>query len=89
MGDRVVVTVLMAGLVATALVGRLSMAARPKQYQWPGTVTAIDAEGRAMSVEKEGDVWEFSIRGLPDVKARKGDKVTVHYVTIAKKVEAR
>ena len=64
MGDRVVVTALMAGLVATALVGSLSMAARPKQYQWTGTVTAIDAEGKAMSVEKEGGVWDSRFRGF-------------------------
>jgi hypothetical protein len=89
MRDRVVVTAVMAGLVGTALAGSLSMTARPKQYQWTGTVTAIDAEGKAMSVEKEGDVWEFSLQGLPDVRAKKGDKVTVHYVTIAKKVEAK
>jgi hypothetical protein len=89
MRDRVVVTALMAGLVGTALAGSLSMASRPKQHQWTGTVTAIDAEGQAMRVEKEGDVWEFSIQGLPDIKAKKGDKVTVHYVTIAKKIETK
>jgi hypothetical protein len=40
-----------------------------------------------MRVEREGHVWEFSTQGLAGFKAKKGDKVTVHYVTIAKKVD--
>ena len=42
-----------------------------------------------MSVDKGGDVWEFSTEGLKDLKVKKGDKVTVYYVTLAKKVEGK
>ena len=67
----------------------LSLAAAPKQYQWTGTVTEVDAKSKTMIVDKSGEVWEFSTEGLKDLKVKKGDKVTVHYVAIAKKVETK
>jgi opacity protein-like surface antigen len=76
-------------LVVLAVAATLSMAAGPKQYQWTGTVTELDAKAKTMSVDKGGDVWEFSTEGLKDLKVKKGDKVTVYYVAIAKKVEAK
>ena len=72
------------GLVVT-----LSMAAGPKQYQWTGTVTEVDAKDKTMSVDKGGEVWQFSTEGLKDAKVKKGDKVTVYYVAIAKKIEMK
>lgn len=87
MRSGLVVTGLMTMLLTTAVVATLSTAARPKQYRWTGTVTEIDPETQAMRVEREGHVWEFSTQGLAGFKAKKGDKVTVHYVTIAKKVD--
>ena len=87
-GVAVVAVVVM--LAVTALVvATVSMAAGPKQYQWTGTVTEIDPKAKTMSVDKGGDVWEFSTEGFKDLKVKKGDKVTVYYVTLAKKVEGK
>jgi len=80
---------ILAVLVAFGLVATLSMAAAPKTYQWTGTVTDIDPKSKTMSVDKKGDIWEFSTEGLKDLKAKKGDTVTVTYVAIAKKVEMK
>jgi hypothetical protein len=76
-------------LVSVGLVVTLSMAAGPKQYQWTGTVTEIDAKEKTMSVDKAGEVWQFSTDGMKDLKVKKGDKVTVYYVAIAKKIETK
>jgi cytochrome c-type biogenesis protein CcmE len=82
-------TAVLAILVAVGLVVTLSMAAAPKQYQWTGTVTEVDAKDKTMSVDKGGDIWQFSTDGLKDLKVKKGDKVTVHYVAVAKKIEMK
>ena len=79
----------LAVLVSVGLVVTLSMAAAPKQYQWTGTVTEVDAKAKTMVVDKGGEVWEFSTEGLKDLKVKKGDKVTVFYVAIAKKIESK
>ncbi len=42
-----------------------------------------------MTVKKGDETWEFSTEGLKDLKAKKGDRVTVYYVAIAKKVELK
>ena len=76
-------------LVAVSLVVTLSLAAGPKQYQWTGTVTDVDAKAKTMSVDKGGDIWDFSTEGVKDLKVKKGDKVTVTYVAIAKKIEMK
>ena len=88
MRSRVTLAVL-AVLLAVGLVVSLSMAAGPKQYQWTGTVTEVDAKEKTMSVDKGGEVWQFSTDGMKDLKVKKGDKVTVYYVAIAKKIEAK
>lgn len=88
MRNRVTLAVL-AVLVLVGLVATLSMAAGPKQYQWTGTVTEVDAKAKTMVVDKGGETWEFSTEGVKDAKVKKGDKVTVHYVAIAKKIEAK
>jgi hypothetical protein len=82
-------TIVLAVLVSVALVVTLSMAAGPKQYQWTGTVTEVDAKDKTMSVDKGGEVWQFSTEGMKDLKVKKGDKVTVYYVAIAKKVDMK
>ena len=82
-------TVVLAVLVLVGLVATLSMAAGAKQYQWTGTVTEVDAKAKTMIVDKGGETWEFSTEGLKDLKVKKGDKVTVHYVAIAKKIESK
>lgn len=79
----------LAVLVAMGLVVTLSMAAAPKQYQWTGTVTEVDAKNKTMTVDKSGEIWQFSTEGLKDLKAKKGDKVTVYYVAVAKKIEMK
>ena len=79
----------LAVLVSVGLLVTLSMAAGPKQYQWTGTVTEVDAKEKTMSVDKAGEVWQFSTEGLKDAKVKKGDKVTVYYVAIAKKIEMK
>jgi hypothetical protein len=88
MRNRFTMAVL-AVLVLVGLVATLSMAAGPKQYQWTGTVTEVDAKTKTLIVDKGGDMWEFSTEGLKDVKVKKGDKVTVYYVAIAKKIEPK
>lgn len=80
---------ILAVLVLVGLAATLSMAAGPKQYQWTGTVTTIDPATKTMSVDKGGDIWEFSTEGMKDLKVKKGDKVTVYYVAIAKKIETK
>jgi hypothetical protein len=76
-------------LLALAVVATLSLAAAPKQYQFTGNVVEYDAKGKTIQVDKGGDIWEFSTDGLKDLKAKKGDKVTVHYQMVAKKVESK
>jgi hypothetical protein len=49
----------------------------------------VDAKAKMMSVDKGGEIWQFSTEGLKDMKAKKGDKVTVYYQMIAKKVEMK
>ena len=88
MRNRVTMAVL-AVLVLVGLAATLSLAAGPKQYQWTGTVTDVDAKAKTMVVDKGGETWEFSTEGLKDSKVKKGDKVTVYYVAIAKKIEAK
>jgi len=88
MRNRLVIAAL-AILVSLGVVVTLSIAAAPKQYQWTGTVTEIDAKDKTMSVDKSGEVWQFSTEGMKDLKVKKGDKVTVYYVAIAKKVEMK
>ena len=70
---------LLAVLVLVGLAATLSLAAGPKQYQWTGTVTDVDAKAKTMSVDKGGDIWEFSTESVKDLKVKKGDKVTVTY----------
>lgn len=80
---------LVVALVAlVAFVAGLAVAAAPKQYQFTGSVVEFDAKSSKMAVDKGGDVWEFSTTGLKDLKVKKGDKVTVYYQMIAKKVES-
>ena len=86
MRNRVTMAVL-AVLVLVGLAATLSLAAGPKQYQWTGTVTDVDAKAKTMSVDKGGDIWDFSTEGVKDLKVKKGDKVTVYYVAIARKVD--
>jgi hypothetical protein len=80
---------ILAVLVLVGLAATLSIAAAPKQYQWTGTVTDLDPKAKTMSVDKGGDIWEFSTEGMKDLKVKKGDKVTVYYVAIAKKIEMK
>ena len=87
MRSRLTVAVVI--LVVFAFVATWSMAAGPKQYQWTGTVTEVDPKAKTMVVDKGGETWEFSTEGLKDIKAKKGDKVTVFYVAIAKKIESK
>jgi hypothetical protein len=88
MRNRVTMAVL-AVLVLVGLAATLTMAAGPKQYQWTGTVTEVDPKAKTLVVDKGGDMWEFSTEGMKDVKVKKGDKVTVYYVAIAKKIESK
>jgi hypothetical protein len=88
MRSRAVVALV--GIIALVVfVVSLSIAAGPKSYQWTGTVTEVDAKAKTVSVDKGGEIWEFSTQGLKDLKVKKGDKVTVHYQAIAKKIEVK
>jgi hypothetical protein len=86
---RIRLGIAVVAIVAVVVVASLSMAAGSKQYQWTGTVTEVDAKAKTLSVDKGGDVWEFSTDGVKDLKVKKGDKVTVYYVAVAKKIEAK
>ena len=84
------IVVLFAGFLALmAVVAGLSIGAALKQYQATGAVTEVDAKAKMKSVDKGGEIWQFSTEGLKDMKAKKGDKVTVYYQMIAKKVEMK
>jgi hypothetical protein len=75
--------------VLIAFAAGLSLAAAPKQYQFTGQVVEFDAKSSKLAVDKGGDIWEFTTTGLKDLKLKKGDKVTIYYQMIAKKVEAK
>lgn len=72
-----------------AVVVGVSIAAGPKQYQFTGEVKQVDAAAKTISVDKAGDIWEFSTDGLKDLKVKKGDRVTVYYTMSAKKIEGK
>jgi len=82
---------LVAVLALTAVVVGVSKAAAPKDYQFTGTVTELDAKSKTISVDKSGDVWEFSTKdAVKDLaKVKKGDKVTVRYYMVVKSVEQK
>jgi len=81
--------VLVAMVALVAAVASWSLAAAPKQYQYTGTVTEVDGPSKILKVDKGGEIWEFSTQGMKDMKAKKGDKVTVYYQMVAKKVETK
>jgi hypothetical protein len=66
-----------------------SIAAGARTYQFTGEVREIDAKSRTITVDKGGDVWEFSTVGLKDLKVKKGSRVTVYYEMVARKVELK
>lgn len=84
-----IVVLIIAVVALVAVVAGWSIAAGPKQYQFTGAVTELDAKAKTLSVDKGGDVWEFATEGLKDLKVKKGDKVTVYYQMVAKKVESK
>ncbi len=86
---RRAVSAIVAIVALTAVIVTLSIAAGPKQYQWTGTVTDVNEKAKIVSVDKAGEIWEFSTEGLKDMKVKKGDKVTVYYQAIAKKIEVK
>jgi hypothetical protein len=75
--------------LATVLAGWVgwSLAAAPKAYLFTGVVTAVDAKDRTITVDKGGDAWEFGVEDWKSLKARKGDRVTVHYTMTARRIE--
>jgi hypothetical protein len=84
---RSTVLVLVTLVALGAFAVGLAVAAAPKSYQFTGNVVELDPKAGKLTVDKGGDVWEFTTTGLKDLKAKKGDKITVHYQMIAKKVE--
>jgi hypothetical protein len=79
---------LIAAVTAVAFVAGWSTAA-VKQYQFTGEVSEVDAKAKTIAVKKGDETWEFSTEGLKDLKAKKGDKLTVYYTMSAKKVEMK
>lgn len=88
MRSRTVMAVMVALALVAAAVG-ISKAAGPKDYQFTGVVTDVDAKSKTMSVDKGGDVWEFSTKDVKDLKIKKGDKITVFYYMVTKKIEMK
>ena len=83
-------TPVLAAAVLVALVVAIGWSsAAPTSYQFTGKVVEIDAKAKTISVDKGGDVWEFSTEGLKDLKVKKGDRVTVSYQMVAKKIEPK
>ena len=80
---------LVASLLVVALVVAVGAgyAAAAKSYQYTGTVT--DVSGGTISVDKGGEVWQFSTAGAKGLTAKKGDKVTVYYTMVVQKVEVK
>jgi len=60
-----------------------------KSLQFSGTVTAIDGKGKTITVRSGSDTRVFSTAGLSDLKAKKGDRVSVDYRLAAWKVKRR
>ncbi len=79
--------VLVAAVLMALVVAIGSSSAAPEPYQFTGTVVEYDAKAKTISVNKGGTVWEFSTDGLKDLKVKKGDRVTVFYQMVAKKIE--
>lgn len=78
------------GLVMGALLGGgMTAYATTKTYQYTGTVVAADA--KQISVDKGGDVWDFTLDGETKgaLDTKKGDKVTVTYRMHATKIEKK
>jgi hypothetical protein len=73
--------------LALILATAAGYAAAVKSYQYTGTVT--DVAGGTISVDKGGEIWQFSTAGMKGVTAKKGDKVTVSYRMVATKIEAK
>jgi hypothetical protein len=84
-----IIGLVVAVLAVIAVVTTLSIAAGVKQYQFTGTVTEVDPKAKLISVDKGGDIWEFSTAGVSLAKVKKGDKVTVYYQMVAKKLEMK
>jgi len=72
---------------ALVLAGGVGYAAAAKQYQYTGTVTDVGAG--TISVDKGGEIWQFSTEGSSDIKSKKGDKVTVYYKMVVQKIDAK
>ncbi len=86
--QRLVVLAVVAATIVTLAISGWS-AAGPRQYQFTGAVTEVDIQGETLSVDKGGDVWQFSVEGLKGLKIKKGDRVTVYYTMIARRVEMK
>jgi len=79
MRNRVTMAVL-AVLVLVGLAATLSMAAGPKQYQWTGTVTDVDAKAKKVTVRGEKGQMDLDIRDPEQLKLiKKGDQIQATY----------
>jgi Cu/Ag efflux protein CusF len=81
-----------AALMAVALLiadVTVSSAADPRQLQFTGTVTAIDAKARTITVRNGDDTRVLATDGLNVPKLKKGDKVSIDYRVVAWKIKRR
>lgn len=81
--------VLAAALLAAIVAAVSGSMAAPTAYQFTGKVMEFDAKAKTISVDKGGEVWEFSTGGLTNLRVKKGERVTVSYQMVAKKIEAK
>ena len=70
----------------------LALAAAPARadhpYQFTGVVTEVN--GDELVVEKSAkETWHFTVDAATKGKTEVGDKVTVHYVMVAKSIEPK
>lgn len=79
-------------LVAVALLiadVAVSSAADPRQLQFTGTVAAIDAKAKTITVRNGDDTRVFATDGLSVPKLKKGDRVSIDYRVAAWKIKRR
>ncbi|WP_394827686.1 hypothetical protein [Pendulispora albinea] len=80
-------TIVSAIALSLVLAAGAGYAAAAKQYQYTGTVTEVGSG--TISVDKGGEIWQFSTEGSKDLKAKKGDKVTVYYKMVVQKIDTK
>ena len=73
--------------LAAFFVAAVSLNAGTQTYQVTGPVLAV--EESSITVDKGGDKWEISADGATLGSVKVGDKVTIKYQMVAKKIDIK